>query len=108
MSFRLLIDTCLPLEPVQVAVAAGYPESTCARDRGLLAKKDREPITSVVSGDFTLVTRNARDFRGAGATDPGGIHAARPVHAGVEVPYMPGKGAAWGARFSSGLRNIKW
>ncbi len=42
MSFRLLIDECLSPELVDVAVAAGYVESTCARDRGPLAKKDWE------------------------------------------------------------------
>lgn len=83
MSFRLLIDECLSPELVDVAVAAGYVESTCARDRGLLARKDWELITFVVSGDFTLVTHNARDFRGTGATDPGGLHAAQPMHAGL-------------------------
>ena len=40
MSFRLLVDECLPPELVGMAIAAGYVESTCARDRGLLAKKD--------------------------------------------------------------------
>ena len=35
MSFRLLIDECLSPELVDVAVAAGYVETTCARDRGL-------------------------------------------------------------------------
>lgn len=83
MSFRLLIDECLSPELVDLAVEAGYVESTCARDRGLLAKKDWELTTFVVSADFTLVTHNARDFRGTGATDPGGLHAAQPIHAGL-------------------------
>ncbi len=33
-----------------MAIAAGYVESTCARDRGLLAKKDWELMAFVVSG----------------------------------------------------------
>jgi predicted nuclease of predicted toxin-antitoxin system len=82
MSFRLLIDECLSPELVEAAVATGHVESTCARDRGLLAVKDWELMTFVLSGDFTLVTHNARDFRGTGATDPGGLHAVQPIHAG--------------------------
>ena len=66
-----------------MAVAAGYVETTCARDRGLLAKKDWELMSFVVNGDFTLVTHNARDFRGTGATDLGGLHAGQPIHAGL-------------------------
>jgi len=83
MSFRLLIDECLSPELVDLALAAGHVESTCTRNRGLLTKKDWELMTYVVSGDFTLVTHNARDFRGAGAADPGGLHAAEPIHAGL-------------------------
>ena len=58
MSFRLLVGECLSPELVGMAVAAGYVESRCARDRGLLAKKDWELIAFVVSGGFTLVTHN--------------------------------------------------
>ena len=37
----------------------------------------------VIEEDFILVTRNAQDFRDAGATDPGGLHAVAQVHAGL-------------------------
>jgi hypothetical protein len=37
----------------------------------------------VVREDFILVTRNARDFRGAGSGNPGGLHAAAELHAGL-------------------------
>jgi hypothetical protein len=75
MSFRLLIDECLSPELVALAIAAGHVESTCARDRGLLGRKDWELMVYVVTGDFTFVTRNSQDFRGAGADNPGGLHA---------------------------------
>jgi len=37
----------------------------------------------VISEDFILVTRNAQDFRGAGKTNPGGLHGVAEVHAGL-------------------------
>ena len=83
MSFKLLIDECLSPELVDLARDAGHVESTCARDRGLLGKKDWELMVVVVSGDFTLVTHNAKDFRGAGDVNPGGHHAAASIHAGL-------------------------
>ena len=83
MTYRLLIDECLSPELVEVAIGAGYAESSCARDRGLLRAKDWELMAYVVSGDFTLVTHNSRDFRGAGAQRPGGLHAVEPIHAGL-------------------------
>jgi hypothetical protein len=33
--------------------------------------------------DMTLVTLNAVDFRGAGPENPGGLHAAADIHAGL-------------------------
>lgn len=83
MTYRLLIDECLSPELVDLAIAAGHVESTCVRDRGLLKAKDPDLMGYVVSGDFTLVTHNARDFRGAGAEKPGGLHANEPIHAGL-------------------------
>jgi predicted nuclease of predicted toxin-antitoxin system len=83
MSFKLLIDECLSPELVEMALQAGHVESTCTRDRGLLGKKDRELMIFVVNGDFTLVTHNAKDFRGTGSEKPGGHHSAAPIHAGL-------------------------
>jgi len=40
-------------------------------------------LAVVVTGDFTLVTHNARDFRGQGSRDPGGLYAKQEVHAGL-------------------------
>ena len=83
MSFRLLIDECLSPELVELAVAAGHVESTCARDRGLLGLKDWELIRVVIERDYTFVTCNAQDFRGLGPDGLGGYHAAEDVHAGL-------------------------
>jgi len=83
MSFRLFIDECLSPELVDIAVAAGHEQSTCARNRGVLAMKDWELVPFVVDNDFTLVTHNAWDFRGRGAAAPGGLYAAQQIHAGL-------------------------
>jgi Domain of unknown function (DUF5615) len=80
---RLLIDECLSPELVQLAVDAGHVESTCVRDRGRLGLKDWELMEYVIREDLTLVTRNAQDFRGAGKSNPGGLHAATELHAGL-------------------------
>lgn len=66
MKIRFLIDECLSPELVQRAVQAGYPESSCVRDRGLSGTKDWKLIEHLVAGDWTLVTHNAIDFRGGG------------------------------------------
>jgi hypothetical protein len=82
-SFKLFIDECLSPELVQIAVDAGHLESSCVSYRGLLGIKDWDLMTYVVMGDLTLVTHNARDFRGLGADRPGGLHAKEVIHAGL-------------------------
>jgi hypothetical protein len=42
MTYRLLFDENLSPELVELAIAAGYVNSTCVRDRGLRAVKDWE------------------------------------------------------------------
>jgi hypothetical protein len=80
---RLLIDECLTPELVQLAIDAGHVEATCLRNRDWLGLKDWQLMEHVLREDFILVTRNARDFRGTGEADPGGLHAAIEVHAGL-------------------------
>lgn len=83
MTLRFLIDECLTPELVAMAMAAGHVESTCVRDRGLTGTKDWKLMEHVVAGDFTLVTHNAVDFRGAGPGQLGGQHAKQAIHAGL-------------------------
>jgi hypothetical protein len=80
---RLLIDECLSPELAQLAIDAGHVESTSVRDRGRLGLKDWELMEYVIEEDFILVTRNAQVFRGAGKANPGGLHGAIEVHAGL-------------------------
>jgi hypothetical protein len=81
VTFRLLIDECLSPGLVDLAVDAGHVESTCLRNRELLATKDWELMRYIFDNDFTLVTVNARDFRGGGEDAPGGLYATTELHA---------------------------
>ncbi len=83
MSLKLLIDECLSPSLAQQAQAAGHPESTCVLHRGWAGCKDWTLIMHVTEHDFTLVTHNARDFRGAEPETQGGLHAAQAIHAGL-------------------------
>jgi hypothetical protein len=83
MTFKILIDECLSPSLVQVARDAGHHQSTCVRDIGLAGMKDWDLVKFVVAQDFTLVTNNAKDFRGDGVTSPGGWHARQAIHAGL-------------------------
>ncbi|MDM0030414.1 DUF5615 family PIN-like protein [Variovorax saccharolyticus] len=71
MSFKLLIDECLSPTLIQLAWPAGHVQSSYVRDRGWLGLKDWELIECVVREDFTLVTRNSKDFRGQKDAAPG-------------------------------------
>ena len=83
MPLRLLIDECLSPSLVEAAIAAGHHESTCLRDRGLAGLKDWDVTAFAIEHDFTLVTRNAFDFRGGGPPSPGGLYGWQPLHAGL-------------------------
>jgi len=92
MSERLLIDECLSPELVSVARAAGY-EATCSRDRGLLGLQDWDLVKFVVAEDYTLVTSNAKDFRGQERGRCGGLYAQVEIHAGL-ICLTPRQGMA--------------
>jgi hypothetical protein len=83
MIFKFLIDECLSPALVDVAAQAGHTASTCVRNRGWSGTEDHRLIQHVVAEDFTLVTRNAEDFRGDGPHKLGGEHARQPIHAGL-------------------------
>jgi hypothetical protein len=53
MTYRLLFDENLSPELVELAIAAGYVNSTCVRDRGLRAAKDWELMDVIIQGDYT-------------------------------------------------------
>ena len=83
MSYKLLIDECLSPELVKLAIAAGYVESTCVRNRQWLGLKDHELIRRVIAADMTFVTHNASDFRGSPAEPGRGLYSKESLHAGL-------------------------
>jgi hypothetical protein len=83
MPFKFLIDECLSPELVDVARAAGHLETTCVRNLGRSGIKDWRLMLLVIAGDFTLVTHNAKDFRGKALGQPAGLHAHEAIHAGL-------------------------
>lgn len=82
MKYSFFIDECLTPELAQMAQEEGY-RATCTRNQGLLGMKDWELIRVVVEDDYTFVTHNARDFRGDGKANPGGLYAQQAIHAGL-------------------------
>ncbi len=79
---KLFIAECLSSEPVHRAVERGHEETTSVVYRGLQGTQDWNLVPIVVAGDYTLVTKNSVDFRGA-ADEPGakGLYNDVEVHA---------------------------
>jgi hypothetical protein len=81
---KFLIDECLTLELVEVAVQGGYVESSHVVWLGKSGWKDWELKRFLVEEDWTFVTRNSTDFRGpAGAPGTEGQYAGVPIHAAL-------------------------
>jgi hypothetical protein len=80
---KLLSDECLSPALAVMARTAGHHESTCVRDRGWQGLKDWELIKKVVAEDFTLVTHNAKYFRGTAEQREKGLHAREAIDAGL-------------------------
>lgn len=79
---KLFIDECLSPSLVRHAVAAGYYQTTCVRDRGLSGTSDAKLVQLLVQEDFILVTHNSCDFRGV-PPGTGGLYAQLAIHAGL-------------------------
>ena len=75
---KFLIDECLSLALVQIAIDSGHGESSHVAWLGRAGRKDWDLIRFIVAGDWTFVTRNSRDFRGKR-----GLHGKQAVHAGL-------------------------
>jgi|SRR5271170_6849909 len=81
---KFLIDECLSLDLVEVAINAGFPESSHVVWMGKAGWKDWELKPFILDGDWTFVTRNSADFRGP-ANNPGagGQYADVDLHPGL-------------------------
>lgn len=82
MTIRFLIDECLSPTLAHQARDEGFVASRCVRDLGLSGTKDWALIQFAVAQDYTLVTHNAADFRGAGDRGTG-----RTNHRGAQVRH---------------------
>lgn len=81
---KLFIDECLSSELVHRAIERGHEETTSVVYRGLQGTQDWNLVPIVIAGDYTLVTKNSVDFRGA-VDAPGnkGLYKDVEVHAGL-------------------------
>lgn len=81
---KFLDDECLSQRLTAIARARGYADSSRVHWLGLVGIQDWNLICRTVDEDWTLVTKNAYDFRGpAGAPGKPGLYAAQPIHAGL-------------------------
>lgn len=81
---KLLIDECLSPELTKIAQAQGHGEASHVVWLGLAGRKDWELKEITLAGDWTFVTKNSVDFRGA-RVNPGskGQYADVAIHAGL-------------------------
>jgi len=80
---KFLIDECLTLDLRDRALTRGY-EAAHVAHIGLAGTKDWDLMPYVLEEDWTLVTKNSVDFRGArGEPGEGGEYAEVPIHAGL-------------------------
>jgi hypothetical protein len=79
-----LIDECLSTELVDLACQRGHVQAAHVVHRGLGGTKDWDLMPMIIAEDWTLVTRNAYDFRGP-TNKPGskGLYARQALHAGL-------------------------
>ena len=73
---KFLIDECLHASLIKVAARHGH-EGHHVNYLGLSGTGDRELMPVIVSGDYTFVTNNARDFRK--------LYNKEELHAGLVI-----------------------
>lgn len=81
---KFLVDECLSPKLTELAHERGYGESSHVVWLGRSGAKDWDLLPLIIDGDWTFVTRNSIDFRGA-ASRPGekGQYARVDLHAGL-------------------------
>ena len=73
---KFLIDECLHTSLIKVAESRGH-EGSHVNYLGLGGKADHDLMPVIVSGDYTFVTNNARDFRK--------LYKKQALHAGLVI-----------------------
>ena len=105
---KFLIDECLSPELTRIAREKGHDNASHVVWLGLAGLPDWTLKSIILDGDWTFVTKNSIDFRGA-RDDPGakGQYADVPIHAGlVCLNGPPGMGSRHADRaFPSGKRS---
>ena len=87
---KLLIDECLSVALVEMATAAGHPESAHVTRRGMTGWKDHRLMKAIIEEDWTLVTRNSDDFRPKpGNSSRAPCYLGQPLHAGLICLNLP-------------------
>lgn len=90
---KFLIDECLAPSLAELAREAGHPLSAHVVRRGMGGWSDARIMARVLEEDWTLVTRNADDFRPrAGSASSRPCYVGVPLHAGL-VCLNPPAGA---------------
>ena len=77
---KFLIDECLTKELEALAVERLYVESRHLKHLNRLGRQDFNLMRTILNDDWTLVTRNTRDF----VPEPGSL-STKPLYAGVEI-----------------------
>jgi hypothetical protein len=81
---KFLIDECLSPKLTELAREKGYGESSHIVWLGRAGAKDWDLIPLIIEGDWTFVTRNSIDFRGATShSSDKGQYARVDLHAGL-------------------------
>ena len=87
---KLLIDECLSVALVEMATAAGNPESAHVTRRGMTGWKDHQLMKAIIEDDWMLVTRNSNDFRPKpGHSSQAPCYLGQPLHAGLICLNLP-------------------
>ena len=87
---KFLVDECLSIVLVDMAVEAGHAGSAHVTRRGMTDWKDHQLMQAVIDGDWTLVTRNSDDFRPRqGSASLGPCYVGQPLHAGLVCLKLP-------------------
>ena len=87
---RFLIDECLSPSLARTAVEAGFAESAHVVHRGMGGWPDHRLMRAILDDDWTLVTRNADDFRPrADSASKAPCYADVPLHAGLVCLNLP-------------------
>ncbi len=87
---KFLVDECLSIALVDMAVEAGHVGSAHVTRRAMTGWKDHQMMQAVIDGDWTLVTRNSDDFRprqGSASLAP--CYVGQPLHAGLVCLNLP-------------------